>query len=670
MEPTGRRGGDAAAHAAIFCLALALRVVYAAELHGSLLFTELFGDGQQYDAWAREIAAGDWFGREVFYLAPLYPYFLGALYTAVGRDLDVVRAVQAVLGSASCVMIAMAGRRWVGRRAGLLAGFLVAVYPPAIFFDGLVQKASLDLFLTSALLALLAAYQARPRRLPLAAAGAVLGALTLSRENARVLYAIVLPWLWLEPRAAPVLRRLGFACVFVAAAVCVVLPVAWRNHRIGGEWLASTSQLGANLWIGNHPGANGLYTPLVPGRGDARAERADATRLAEAAIGRTLTPGEVSDYWAGRFLSFVREEPLAFLRLLAWKGYLSFHAFELADSESFEVFAAQSRLLRALRPALGFGVLVPLAVLGLWATRRRRRELLLLYALVLSFAASVALFYVFARYRYPLVPVLALFAGAALAAAPVALRSLGSAAGRREWLPGIALAALAAVLVNWPLPGGYRDDEVTWYNVGLTLLERGGREADAARSFEEALRIEGDFGLARYQLGRAYAQLGRLADAERELRAATRAAPGLADAHYGYATLLLLRAPGSAEAIVHLRRAVELAPEAAGPRVDLAFSLATSSDPGLRDGREAIALLEPLASTALGETPQVLDALAAAYADVGRFDEAVAAASRAAERARAAGQEAIARIILERRALYAAGRPFRQAPPPPPAPGS
>jgi len=60
----------------------------------------------------------------------------------------------------------------------------------------------------------------------------------------------------------------------------------------------------------------------------------------------------------------------------------------------------------------------------------------------------------------------------------------------------------------------------------------------------------------------------------------------------------------------------------------------------------------------------VLDALAAAYAEVGRFDEAVALAARAAAGARAAGQDAIARAIEERRALYAAGRPFRPAVPP------
>jgi 4-amino-4-deoxy-L-arabinose transferase-like glycosyltransferase len=654
MERSRFRG--ALAYAALFAFALALRAVYLAELHGSLLFTELFGDGQQYDAWAREIAAGDWLGKEVFYQSPLYPYFLGTLYTFLGRDLLLVRAVQAVLGALSCVLVAAAGTRWAGRWAGLAAGLFVAVHPPAIFFDGLIQKASLDLFLTAALLALLAAFQARPRARTLAAAGAVLALLTLNRENARVLYAVVLPWLALGFPKLPALRRAGLALVFLAAAGAVVFPVAWRNRRIGGEWLTSTSQLGPNLWMGNHAGASGLYVPLVPGRGDARAERADATRLAEEATGRKLAPGEVSDYWVGRVLEFVRAEPIAWLRLLAWKAYLTFHGYELADSESFDVFASQSRLLRALSPPLGFGFLVVWAVLGMWATRRRWRELALLYGVIATFAAGVALFFVFARYRHPLVAPLAVFAGAALAALPI---DLASAAGRRAWLWGAALAALALVAVHWPLPASYRDDEVTWYNLGITLLEAGGRDAEAARCLEEALRRNGDFGSARYQLGRAYAQLGRISEAERELAAAVRLAPALPDARYGYATLLLRRDPTSREALAHLERAVALAPFAAPPRNDLGWLLATHPDDRLRDGARAVALLEPLAEAKGGDAPQVLDALAAAYAETGRFAEAAALAARAAARARELGRPEIARMLDERRALYAAGRPFR-----------
>jgi len=682
---------------AVFTLALALRALYFHQMQGSLLFGELFGDGQQYDAWARQIAAGDWIGHEVFYQAPLYPYFLGALYTFCGHELWLVRAVQALLGALACVLVARAGTQLVSRRAGLCAGLLLAAYPPAIFFDGLIQKSSLDLFLTAALLALIAAFQVRPRTRLIAWLGVALAALALNRENARVAYAIAVPWLLFGFRAAPGARRASWVALFLLASASVLLPVAWRNHRIGGEIFLSTSQLGPNLYMGNHPGANGLYNPLVDGRGDARAERADAVRLAEEAEGRKLTPSEVSSYWVDRVVAYVREQPLEWLRLMAWKTYLTFQSIELTDSESIGVFGSQSPLLGALRWFLGFGALLPLAVLGIWTTRRDWRRLAIVYALIAGFAVSVALFYVFARYRYPLVPLLAVFAGAGLAAIPTMLRSLGDSAGRREWAPGLVLAAIAAVAVNWPL-AQYRDDEVTWYDLGVTLLEHG-RTDEAARSFEEAVRIKPDFGLALYQRGRLRASHGEAVPAASDLGRAAELMPGFGNAHYEYAVLLLRGDPRSERGIAELRRAAELSPDDAEIHVqlaevlavrgdlgesaraaraalridpgsaraahDLAWILATHPDARERNGAEAIALLEPLVRNPSAETPALLDALAAAYAEAGRFDDAVAAATRAAALARDERQIGVAEIIESRRELYRRGEPYRQPLPPP-----
>ena len=79
---------------------------------------------------------------------------------------------------------------------------------------------------------------------------------------------------------------------------------------VGGEWFLTTAQLGPNLFIGNNARANGLYAPLRWGRGDPRLERQDATKLAEAAEGRRLTPGEVSRHWTARTLADVRAEPV------------------------------------------------------------------------------------------------------------------------------------------------------------------------------------------------------------------------------------------------------------------------------------------------------------------------------------------------------------------------
>ncbi len=142
---------------AIFGTALALRLLHVWQMRGTPYFTVLMGDARGYDQWAQRLAGGDWVGTDVFYQAPLYPYFLGVVYAFAGHDLLAVRIVQALVGSLSAVLVGVAGARLFSPRAGLIAGLGLAIYAPAIFFDGLIQKSVLDVAFVSVALAAIAA---------------------------------------------------------------------------------------------------------------------------------------------------------------------------------------------------------------------------------------------------------------------------------------------------------------------------------------------------------------------------------------------------------------------------------------------------------------------------------------------------------------------------------
>jgi len=131
---------------AIFVAALAVRLAHLWQMRGSPFFTLLMGDSRSYDEWARRIAGGEWIGHDVFYQAPLYPYVLGGVYAIGGHHLLLVRILQAILGSLACVVLTLAGERFFSPRVGLAAGLILALYAPAIFFDGLIQKSTLDIF--------------------------------------------------------------------------------------------------------------------------------------------------------------------------------------------------------------------------------------------------------------------------------------------------------------------------------------------------------------------------------------------------------------------------------------------------------------------------------------------------------------------------------------------
>ncbi|MGH9202664.1 MAG: glycosyltransferase family 39 protein, partial [Vicinamibacterales bacterium] len=294
----------------IFVVALALRLLHVVQLRSSPFFDVLLGDSHGYDEWARRIAGGEWIGRDVFYQAPLYPYFLGVVYALVGRDLLLVRIVQAVLGAGASTLVGLAAARLFGMRAGLMAGLGLAFYAPAIFFDALLQKSVLDVFFVSLALWLMSRIlTSSVGAASWIALGVAMGGLSLTRENTLVFVAVILLWAAFAgtareqveslPRRSskpddaerrrggprPGFSRFGTAGAFVIGLALVLLPVVARNYAVGGGLYLTTSQFGPNFYIGNNPHANGRYTPLRPGRSDTPEERKDATDLAQRATG-------------------------------------------------------------------------------------------------------------------------------------------------------------------------------------------------------------------------------------------------------------------------------------------------------------------------------------------------------------------------------------------------
>jgi tetratricopeptide (TPR) repeat protein len=586
--------------------ALVLRLIYLAELQDTPLLSVLMGDARQYDLWAQQIAAGHWVGSDVFYQAPLYPYAMAVIFKLAGHHLVAVRLAQAALGAASCVLLGITGHRLFGRRAGLVAALLLAVYPPAVFFDGVIQKASLDLFLMTVLLVVLGEFRVRLQWTWLIAAGVAMAAFTLSRENVRVLYPIVVLWLLLYFRETPIRRRVAWAAVFTASIVALLLPVGVRNYVIGGEFLMSTSQMGPNLYIGNHEGALGSYEPLVPDHGDAAYERDDATHLAEQAMGRTLSPGAVSDYWLNRSIDYIRSHPWDWLQLMGRKLLLTFNASEVVDTESIEVYAEYSRILRMLL-WFNFGVVLPLAVLGAWQAREQWRRLALLYAMVAGLALSVAIFFVLARYRHPLVPIVLLFAAAALVAIPRAAREW------RAWIPGVAMAVAVAVGSNLTLEACF---DQTHLNLG-SLLVKTGRPGEAIGPLQKAMADAPGDGPPHYFLGLALTQTGEKEKAIAEFSEAIRLRPAYADAHNALA-IALQESGRSAEALQHFGEAVRLEPNAAEAHKNYGMALSAT-------GQRQQAIVEYRESLRLrSDDPAVHNNLASALQQEGRTLEAIA----------------------------------------------
>ena len=601
----------------IFAIAFMLRLIHIWQIRNSPFFTVLMGDARGYDEWARRIAGGDWFGRGVFYQAPLYPYFLGTIYALAGRSLMLVRIVQALIGSCSCVLVALAARRLFSRRVGLVAGLILAIYAPAIFFDGLLQKPVLDVFFLCLALWLIAGIAERADSWRWLALGLAFGGLSVTRENALVLIGVVLVWAILRFGIRP-------AAIFAVGVAVVLLPLAVRNSIAGRGVYLTTAQLGPNFFIGNHSGAPGTYQSLRYGRGSPEYEQQDATDMAQQALGRALTPAEVSSFWTSRALAFIASDPGAWLNLMARKIALLCNATEMVDTEDQTSYAEWSTVLTLLAPLAHFGVLAPLSLVGLLATWGSRSRLAIFYALVAAYAGSVVVFFVVARYRYPLVPMLVLFAAAGIVAAPQAFVRADFAVPGRGWrtlgIPAAAVLA-GAIFVNWPMGSVTAMRAVTETNLGAALQAEH-RLDEAIVQYRRAIAAQPDYAPAYNNIGTALREEGRTDEAAENYEQALKLQPEFATAQYNFANLLLEKGD-MARAADHFKLAIQKEPASADVHNNLAIALASAGriEEALREFRVVVDL-DPTSAKAyrnLGDT----------LSSQGRWSEAISALRRA-----------------------------------------
>jgi protein O-mannosyl-transferase len=229
-------------------------------------------------------------------------------------------------------------------------------------------------------------------------------------------------------------------------------------------------------------------------------------------------------------------------------------------------------------------------------------------------------------------------------------------------------------------------------NLGATLFMKG-RVDDAISHYRKALAIRADYADASCNLANALLSKGDMDGAIVRYMACLALSPNQAEAQYNLASALLRKGRtdeaidhyrktlelhpenadahanlGSAflaknriqDAIAQYRNALAIAPENMAAQSNLAWLLATSADPSLRNGPEAVLLAEQASHHFGANRPVILRILAAAYAEAGRFAEAAETAQQALQLADGQDNTFLVDALGKEIALYQSGLPFHK----------
>ncbi len=399
----------------IVTLALVLRLLVVIDAGN----TPPVSDGIEYDGYAVNLLSGK--GYQYFHEGtlrqsdrlPLYPLLLAFFYSIFGKWFFLIRVFQALLGALTIWFLIQLGKRILPDSISLLGGFLAAVYPAFLWYYGPSFILTETVFIFTVVLSIERASALRENaKLSRAIGlGIALAACSLTKGMGNFLVVFILgylaffcSWSWRIKGA-----RLGVS--FLILLVCLG-PWLVRNYGLYGRWIYSTKG-GHVFWESNNPTARGGWSPVNPQNEDERADLTDRRKiyLAERlervravahetrGIENRHPSGNLSELEGNRValskgLDFLSSYPSRIPKLLFRKLVLLWNPIGADFS-------------------LGYFLLLPYALLGMWGTRRVS-GVGILWTGILYFNAMALIFYGHPRFRLYFEPFLILMAASGL----------------------------------------------------------------------------------------------------------------------------------------------------------------------------------------------------------------------------------------------------------------
>jgi tetratricopeptide (TPR) repeat protein len=627
----------------IFIGALLIRLLYIKQVMPTPIFSGLATDAEEYNSLALYILRGDFTLKDFIYLNSLYPFFLALIYFISGQSHLGVVIIQAVIDAFSCLLIYYTALTLFNKRVGIIASFIYACYGMAIFYTGILLASTVEIFLTLTFIALLLFVRERRNLLFLFIAGIVFGLAVLSRSNL-ILFLFFLPfWFFTvfknKRGTADAVR--GF--VYLLTGFCMIIAlISIRNYSIIKEFTPSVVG-GINFYKGNNPNATGSCMLPQGVSSSPLEELKTSIEYAGKETGTTLTPSQASQYWLFKGLTFIKDNPLDAASLYVKKFTLFWRKEELSVSIDYALSKTLVPLLRL--PFISFGLIAPLALLGLILVFKRKNTFLITL-FTFSYMLSVIIFFISGRYRLPVVPFLIIFASFTLSHVIELLR----AKEIKRIATIVAVFILLFIGINYNFGYVTRPPSNTHYsNLGriyvregrldeaLTALEKAllinpdafeartnlgivyskkGLIEEAIGEYQKALKINPDYGPAHTNLGNIYGSTGRPDEAMAEFQKAIASNPDNAEAHYNLG--IIYRSKGMfSEAIDEYKKTLAVNPTIAEAHYNLGTVYARTGkiDEAVKAYRLALELKprSELFSTALANT----------YLQKGEFEQAI-----------------------------------------------
>lgn len=381
--------------AGVLIFAFILRLIYISQLKANdPKFLHLEGTDQgSYDSAACDIINGT-FPKQPYYYNPGYYYFLALVYLIFGHNYDIAITIQILIGIGTYLLTYLIAKELFNKNVALISLVLCILYGIFMVYEGLFLSTVLETFLLTLIIFLLIKwiYSFSYKRFLLI--GIIIGLASLVRPTILLLIPFFLLWILIELIKERKKLIISISGILIGLIISI-FPCTIRNYLCSSKFVLISSNGPINFWIGNNPDAIGTYY-LSP----------------YAEVLRDKMKEEGKELWLTDALSFIKERPYQWMRLLLKKFCLFWSSYEPPDNDVvYDRLKGYSSLLR-LPFILTFGIIAPLGIAGIFfSIRRWWKKGMLLYLIIAGYSMAVILFFVQSRFRVAIVTSLILFAG-------------------------------------------------------------------------------------------------------------------------------------------------------------------------------------------------------------------------------------------------------------------
>jgi 4-amino-4-deoxy-L-arabinose transferase-like glycosyltransferase len=335
---------------------------------------------------------------------PGYPTFIGFCYWIFGPSPLAVHCVQAFLDTLTCLFLFLIACKIFNSRTAFIATCIFAIFPLHILY---IPRISAEIFFTlfflSSIWLMIRPWEESQNLMRIIIVGLMWGITTLIRPMASVFIIIAVWYFW--DRAISIKVNTLRATILIIVFGLVLLPWMVRN-QIRFERFTLTSNFGLNLWIGNHPGANGGNA--YPRSDNPLAQEQDKFKQSD--LGLKLA----FDY----FKHNIQAYPWLLSKKLAHFFSSDYHAMSVLQYRpEWKTYKSSVLVYRELSLTLWILFHLPyvavmiLGIIGIICqASTRTRSIRLLISIILIFIFIHLVFYGDARYRVPIIPIFILFA--------------------------------------------------------------------------------------------------------------------------------------------------------------------------------------------------------------------------------------------------------------------